>query len=851
MKQMKRLLLMLGLIMMSAQSAWAASWYGYQKEGSFEINGLTYDLYAIKNTWDDGSTSWRHDLYGYEPFAVLTGVGSKTRIVVPVSVGKDGHSYYVKTMQISSGEIIKSITFEGSVVFSFQYLKQAPLEGSNVSTLMETINGFFGPIPQHIYFKGTTPTFSGSYRDYFWPVTNVITVHLKGKTQAECDLLHNSVSVWSDFKAVLPYIEGEELEIIDFADSNVKTICVNAGWDANGDGELSIPEAAAVTSLGDVFKGNTNITSFNESQYFTGLTEIPQNAFNGCTNLTSVTLPEGIATIIQEKAFYNCTLLETINFPLNLTEIGASAFMNCYALKSIALPNGLETIGNRAFSSCSALTSVIIPKTVTSIGPGVFSGCTSLEYLAVDKESTKYDSREGCNAIIETATNTLVSGCQYSHIPEGVQAIARLAFYNIPIKKVTIPASVTSLAQTSFADCSQLVSIECKGYTVPTATQTSIIECPNLVVTVPREAVGKYRSATGWKNLTVMPAGLIGFADSAVKTICLANWDTNSDGELSYAEAAAVTTLVASSTGKSAFYNNSTITSFNELQYFTGLTTLEDNVFYLCTKLASVTLPSTITSIGQSAFSGCKLLKNVFLHEGITSIGQYAFNTCEKLISITLPQSLTTIGDFAFMESGLRGIYIPAGVTSLGKILFAKCKDLTSIVVDQNNTVYDSRNNCSAIIETASNTLKEGCRTTIIPETITAIGDYAFRYRGIPSLVVPESVSAIGRQAFMCTNQTYGHPTEYLQRLELKWKTPVTVQPEQFGTETIDYPKQCTLVVPAGKKQAYINAGWLETYFKEIVEADETERYDVNRDGSISIADVTTLVNKILGKPTN
>ena len=537
-------------------------------------------------------------------------------------------------------------------------------------------------------------------------------------------------------------------------------------------------------------------------------------------------------------------MLETINFPQSVITIGPSAFMNCYALKSIALPNGLETIGNRAFSSCSALTSVIIPKTVTSIGPGVFSGCTSLEYLAVDKENTKYDSREGCNAIIETATNTLVSGCQYSHIPEGVQAIAGFAFVNIPIKKVTIPASVTSLAQSSFAGCSQLVSIECKGYNVPTATatSTSIIGCPNLVVTVPREAVGKYRSATGWTKLTVMPAGLIGFADPAVKTICLANWDTNSDGELSEAEAAAVESL------GEVFKNNANITSFNELQYFTGLTTLEDNVFYLCTKLASVTLPTTITSIGKSAFSGCKLLKNIFLHEGITSIGQYAFNTCEKLISITLPQSLTTIGDFAFMGSGLRGIYIPAGVTSLGKILFAKCKDLTSIVVDQNNTVYDSRNNCSAIIETASNTLKEGCRTTIIPETITAIGDYAFRYRGIPSLVVPESVNAIGRQAFMCTNQTYGHPTEYLQRLELKWKTPVTVQPEQFGTETIDYPKQCTLVVPAGKKQAYIDAGWLETYFKEIVEADETERYDVNRDGSISIADVTTLVNKILGK---
>lgn len=332
-----------------------------------------------------------------------------------------------------------------------------------------------------------------------------------------------------------------------------------------------------------------------------------------------------------------------------------------------------------------------------------------------------------------------------------------------------------------------------------------------------------FNTSNNWGNATfiisITEDGNINFADSNVKSICVANWDTNGDGELSYAEAAAVTTLVIGSTNKSAFYNNKTITSFDELQYFTGLTTLDENAFYLSNKLTSVTLPKTITSIGKSAFSYCELLETIYLHEGITSIGPSAFFSCKKIKAIALPQSLTTIGNSAFSDGGLRGIYIPAGVTSIGNQLFNGCRDMTSIVIDEANTVYDSRNSCNAIIKTETNTLQEGCRTTVIPETVTAIGNSAFRKRGIPSLVIPESVSSIGTYAFMWVNQSYGHPTYYLQRLEMKGTTPITVQQNRFGTENIDYPKQCTLVVPAGKKQAYIDAGWSETYFKEIVEA--------------------------------
>lgn len=327
----------------------------------------------------------------------------------------------------------------------------------------------------------------------------------------------------------------------------------------------------------------------------------------------------------------------------------------------------------------------------------------------------------------------------------------------------------------------------------------------------------------GWKKVPLF--GLT-FADSAVEKICVDNWDTNEDGYLSYTEAAAVTDL------GTVFKDNPKITSFDELQFFTGLTSIPDDAFWYCKNLSSVVIPESVTAIGNTAFTSCSALASVNIPEGVKSIGRAAFNGCafsslripaglieigedafstiygltsivvdpanpvydsrddsHALIetetnvllrgcpatvipntvtslhayafygvagvsSIDIPASVTTLGNYVFGEmSDLTSVYIPATVTSIGLGLFCECSKLTSIVVDSDNTVYDSRNGCNAIIETETNKLIAPCKTTVIPGTVTAIGQDAYSDNGFleGEFVIPEGITSIGQTAFTGT----------------------------------------------------------------------------------------------------
>ena len=241
---------------------------------------------------------------------------------------------------------------------------------------------------------------------------------------------------WQEFKEIVE-INTTPSNVINFADANVKAICV-ASWDFDDDGELSESEAASITdpSLGHVFRNKSYITSFDELSYFIGLTSIGSEAFSGCSGLTSVVIP-------------NC-----------VTSIDYDAFYNCSGLTSITIPNSVTSIGDWAFSTCSGLTSMTIPNSVTSIGTGVFSNCNGLTSLSVESGNAKYDSRGGCNAIIETETNTLISGTKNTVIPNGVTSIGAWAFYSIvDMTSVTIPNSVTSIGEGAFCYCMALTSI--------------------------------------------------------------------------------------------------------------------------------------------------------------------------------------------------------------------------------------------------------------------------------------------------------------------------------------------------------------------------------------------------------
>ena len=145
-------------------------------------------------------------------------------------------------------------------------------------------------------------------------------------------------------------------ENIQFEDLRVKAICCKM-WDTNYDGELSYAEAAAVESIGTGFGSSTNIIAFTEFKYFTGITEIPNSAFSGCTSLWKITLPSNIKKI-GNMAFKECKSIISINIPNSVTSIGDSAFDTCSNLISVTIGCGVSEIDMHAFDACSSLTNI-------------------------------------------------------------------------------------------------------------------------------------------------------------------------------------------------------------------------------------------------------------------------------------------------------------------------------------------------------------------------------------------------------------------------------------------------------------------------------------------------------------
>lgn len=338
----------------------------------------------------------------------------------------------------------------------------------------------------------------------------------------------------------------------------------------------------------------------------------------------------------------------------NVTSIGANAFRTCTSLHSVSISNGVTTIEGAAFYNCTALTSISIPSSVTYISGNPVSSCTSLTTINVDNGNMVYDSRNNCNAVIKTATNTLIAGC----------------------KNTVIPGSVISIGESAFSGC-------------------------------------------------------------------------------------------------------------------TGLT--------------SVNIPSGVTNIGILAFSSCTGLISVDIPNTVTDIYQQAFQGCTSLTSISIPNSVTMIGVSAF----------------------ASCSELTSISVQSGNAVYDSRDNCNAIIESSSNTLTQGCKNTIIPNSIIAIGDCAFLgHTAIASINIPNSVTAIYSNAFRwCTGLTTVTLPNSLTSIgswafescsNLTSVTSLAIVPPTLGTDAFSsIPSDVPLYVSCDAEEAYEASSWHD-YFNNI-----------------------------------
>ena len=315
---------------------------------------------------------------------------------------------------------------------------------------------------------------------------------------------------------------------------------------------ITIPEG--VTSLGGyAFENCTSLKSVTIPE---GVTSIGFYAFSGCTSLESVTIPEGV-TSLGEYAFENCTSLQNVTNLSGVTNISSHtfsgcsslvnitipdsvmiiegwAFSGCRSLKNIIIPSSVTSIENSAFSGCTSLTSITIPEGVTSVGSCVFDFCTSLTEITVDENNPVYDSRENSNAIIETATNTLVYGCSTTVIPSSVTSIAGSSFaYCTNLQNITIPLSVTSIGDCAFSYCTNL------------------------------------------QNVTI-PSSVTSIDDYA------------------FACCESLTSVTISE----------------------GVTSIGEAAFYDCYELESITIPSSVTSIRYDSFAGCPFDLTIYGIEG-------------------------------------------------------------------------------------------------------------------------------------------------------------------------------------------------------------------------------------------
>ncbi len=556
----------------------------------------------------------------------------------------------------------------------------------------------------------------------------------------------------------------------------------------------------SVTSIGaGAFYGCSSLTNIIIGK---GVTSIGEEAFYGCIKLTSITIPDSI-TSIGADAFKNCSIekatipasaishikndkLKTVVITSGDT-IGDSAFQDCTNLTSLSIPDSITSIGSSAFYCCNSLTSIAIPNSVTSIGRGAFDGCRKLQSITIGNGVTSigdyafyncYDlsivyykgtESDWSSINIGTYNNCLTDATRYYysetykagnywHYDENGNIEEWANHTHIGTNPVVTAPTCTEEGYTTYtcALCGDtyidddtpakhnynytVTAPTCteKGYTTYTCT-----ECGD-------SYVGDYVSAK--HNYVDGVCSLCGKQEVVIEEATGLEYALSDDE--TYYIVTGLGTEARTEFKIPSSYNGKPVKEIGERAF----AQIDEDGYYLdeteIAKIELIVLPDTITTIGGAAFVYCVYLKEITIPTSVTTIGSQAFEYCISLESITIPASVATIGSQAFEYCiSLESITIPASVTSIGVAAFAGCVSLESITVEKENTVYKSAGNC--IIEIATKTLISGCKTSVIPTdgSVTSIANYTFYYcSSLQSITIPSSVTSIGKNAFFSCN---------------------------------------------------------------------------------------------------
>ena len=423
----------------------------------------------------------------------------------------------------------------------------------------------------------------------------------------------------------------------------------------------------------------------------------------------------------------------------------------------IAFDIDISTIGEAAFFECSTLRSITIPEGVTTIEYGAFYNCANL------KEVT---------------------------LPEGVVTIGNYAFCHcLGLHNIKLPASVAFLGNYAFSGCTYLVGVYCKATTPPVGGHAMFANNGLYrQIYVPAESVEAYRQAQYWIEYSAVIKGY-NFEKDNIEAVTTTIQYTTTDGQVLYpndADALGATIITN-------YYEDG-----KGVMTFDGdFTTIGYHAFYGCERLASISIPNSVSSIATAAFAYCPALTSISIPNGVTSIGGSVFSGCSSLTSVTIPDSVTSIGSSTFSGcSSLTSITIPDSVTSIGYSTFSSCTSLTSVTIGDGVTKIGNYafEDCTSLT------------SVTIPDSVTSIGYNAFSgCTSLTSITIPNSVTSIGYYAFGgCTSLK----SVYCIRL-----TP------PIGGDYMFYSNASwrKIYVPAESVEAYKTAAYWRDYAADIV----------------------------------